>query len=187
MCFNPKNHKKGFLNMIYNNSINMIPEAIILGVSQIFEGAYMEGILPNEKRNIICESSDINIVRVDESGNIYAISPGIATITFKDLSTGKSASMKVQVIIGAYHLPVSNIRFFEQHIEMNVGDNYRMAVSIEPEDASFTSLSWYSSDKDVAVVNSNGDIVAIDIGLAKVFAYANDGSGQYCSCDVVVH
>lgn len=187
MCCNPTNHKKGILNMMYNNSINMIPESIILGVSRIFEGEYMEGILPNEKRNIICESSDINIARVDESGNIYAISPGIATITVKDISTGKSASMKVQVIIGAYHLPVSTIRFSEQYIEMNVGDNYSMAVSIEPEDASFSYLSWYSSDKDVVVVNANEDIVAMGRGSAKVFAYANDGSGQYCSCDVVVH
>ena len=170
-----------------NNKLKIIPESIILGVSQMFTGVFVDRIFPDTNRNIMWESSDINIARVDESGNIYAISPGIATITVKDLSTGKSASMKVQVIIGAYHLPIATIRFDEHDIEMNTGDNYSMAVSIEPEDASFTSLSWYSSDKDVAVVNSNGDIAAIGIGLAKVFAYANDGSGQYCICDIIVH
>lgn len=173
--------------MDYNNSVRLIPKHIILGVSRIFDGVYVELLHSNDKKKYIWESSDPNVAKVYDNGDIHAISPGIATITVKDLSTGKSASMKVQIIIGAYHLPIATIRFDEHYIEMNVGDNYSMAVSIEPEDASFTCLSWYSSDKDVAVVNSNGDIAAIGIGLAKVFVYANDGSGQYCICDIIVH
>ncbi len=51
----------------------------------------------DEKANLVFESSDESVVKVDENGNYIAVGGGIATITVTDLNTGVSATCNITV------------------------------------------------------------------------------------------
>lgn len=173
--------------MKYVDSIKIMPKSIVLGVKMSFNGVYIE-TTPNDTdyNDFIWESNNTGIVEVDENGIIHGISPGNATITITNPVSGNRASINVQVIIGEYHLPVSSIGFAENNIAMNVGNQYTMTVDVSPIDASCRDLVWYSSNEEVVTVNDSGCFTAVGQGVAKIYAYAIDGSGMFCSCNVAV-
>ena len=61
-----------------------------------------------------------------------------------------------------------------------------LAATVNPKESDDTSVTWSSSDEDVAIVSSKGKVVAMGIGTAFITATANDGSGVSASCEIIV-
>jgi uncharacterized protein YjdB len=57
---------------------------------------------------------------------------------------------------------------------------------VRPSNATDPSLTWSSSDPDVATVDDEGVVTALTVGTTTVKAAANDGSGKYAECAVTV-
>lgn len=55
-----------------------------------------------------------------------------------------------------------------------------------PSDATDTSVTWSSTDENVAVVDSNGNVSPVGNGDCEIIATANDGSKVTASCPVDV-
>ncbi len=56
------------------------------------------------------------------------------------------------------------------------GDSHQFTATVTPANATNQSLTWSSSDTDVATVNENGLVTGINDGTANIIVTTNDGS-----------
>lgn len=121
-------------------------------------------------RNVTFESSDTNIVKVDENGYLEGVNNGIAIITIK--SEDNYSTFKKEVTVKGL---VENITLNKDSIELNdVGETFKIQAAINPEDAIDKSVQWSSSDKNIATVSQEGLVTAKSVGQCKIYATSND-------------
>lgn len=65
------------------------------------------------------------------------------------------------------------------------GDFWSLIATIKPDDAQDKSVTWSSSDKNVATVDTNGKVTAVADGKATITVKTNDG-GKTATCEVTV-
>ncbi len=82
--------------------------------------------------------------------------------------------------------PISEITLSHTSATLTEGESLTLSATITPEDASDSSVTWSSSDEDVAMVSSKGRVITLAAGTAIITATANDGSGVSASCEVRV-
>lgn len=80
---------------------------------------------------------------------------------------------------------VENITVSPAAMSFNIGITKKLSVTIEPDDA-IKDFTWESSNEGVATINSNGIVEGKSIGIATIYARANDGSAKYGTCSVEV-
>ena len=66
------------------------------------------------------------------------------------------------------------------------GQTAQLSASVLPNNAENKSITWNSSNTNVATVSSDGFITALANGNTTITATALDGSGKYAECSVVV-
>jgi len=124
-------------------------------------------------------SSNPAVVTVSESGEINGVNLGEASVTAADIN-GISASCIVTVI----PLPSITALSIEKNLEMTVGDEKTLEVSISPEEHTDETLLWRSSNDAVATVN-NGQIVAISEGFVTISVETQD-THRKANCEITV-
>ncbi len=81
---------------------------------------------------------------------------------------------------------INTIDLSDHSLRMLPGDESTLSASIYPSNATDKSLSWSSSNNEVATVSEDGVVTAVGLGRAKITVKANDAGGVSVSCDVVV-
>lgn len=114
-------------------------------------------------KTVTWKSSDANIASVDQSGIITAIGEGSATITAK--AGDKEATCSVSVIIPV--VPVESISLDYSSLPMEEGQTFTLTAKVKPDNATDKTVTWESSDTDVATVN-NGVVTAVAVGTATI-------------------
>ena len=136
----------------------------------------------NSNKAVIWTSDDTNIATVDESGTVKGIGIGTAVITAITKDGSLSASCEVAV-----YQYVTSIELSRTDIEMFVGDEpITLNATVFPSKYVNNSISWSSSNSDVAKVESCGVITAVSNGQAIIYARADDGSGVRGKCTISV-
>ena len=136
-----------------------------------------------DDRTVIWSSNDNGIARVDDSGRVTAISVGTTTITAKtNDGSGLTASCTVTVTPKL----VQSITMDDETLTLERGDDTRLTVTVTPQDADDTSVTWSSNNPGIASVEGNGRVTAIEVGTAVITATTNDGSGLSARCTVTV-
>ncbi len=84
---------------------------------------------------------------------------------------------------------VNSVSVYPKNIALKVGDwCYSASAEVCPLDAACTSVTWYSDNTDVAMVNaSSGYFYAKAVGTAKIYAASTDGSDQIDYLTVTVN
>ena len=67
------------------------------------------------------------------------------------------------------------------------GDVLSLTTMILPDNAEDKSVTWSSSNPNIATVDNTGTITAVTPGIAIITVTANDGSGVSASCEVIVN
>ncbi len=125
-------------------------------------------------------SSDKKVATVDSSGVVKGIKKGTATITAKTVSGGKTATCKVTVIKS-----VTGVSLNKTSMTINVGSKSVITPTIKPSSASTKTVTWSSSNYDIADVTKDGQVIAKAPGYAKITAKTKDG-GYKAYCEVLV-
>ena len=86
-----------------------------------------------------------------------------------------------------FEVTVENITLNQSTATLTEGETLVLTATVTPDDAADKSISWSSSDEDVATVNNAGKVTAVAPGTATITAMANDGSGVSASCEVTVN
>lgn len=132
--------------------------------------------------NITWSSDNTSIATVDQNGNVKGKSAGktIIKATAKD-GSGVVARCEVTVT-----MPVSRVSVDKNSVIIRKGDSLTLNATVLPTDANDKSLTWSSSNTNVATVDQNGKVTAVHGGKATITATARDGSGKYDTCEVQV-
>lgn len=69
---------------------------------------------------------------------------------------------------------VGKVSIDVRELHLNPGKEYRLTVTITPENASNRRIAWYSSNTSVATVDRNGVVTALAFGEVTLTAEAND-------------
>ena len=122
-------------------------------------------------KNISWKSDNALVASVDQNGTITAIKAGKATISVISEDGGKSATCAVTV--KAKVINVSSVTLNKTSVSLKVGETITLEATVNPSDATDKTVSWSSSDEDIAIV-SNGVVTAKKVGTAPITAKAGD-------------
>ena len=123
-----------------------------------------------------------SVAKVDNNGKVTAISKGSTTIAADaNDGSGKTGYCKVNVI-----RKVSSITLSRTSIKMYKGQQARLWAYVFPIDASYTDVTWESTNTSILTVTDKGVIKAKAIGSANIKAISKDGKGLYVICQVTV-
>ena len=130
-------------------------------------------IVPEGSENLLTwESSNVEVATV-ENGVIYALKGGEIEVT------AKSGDIKETVKVKINEEKVEPKFMLNQtSIGLNVGESYTLSVNND------TKVTWTSSDSSIAIVDSNGKVVAKAEGSTTIIA--TDNSGYKVECGVTV-
>ena len=128
-------------------------------------------------------SSDASVATVSESGLVTAKKVGTATIA---ATVGTfTATCKVAV---SEPVSINGIVISSDSLTITAGAKDVLTAAVTP--ASTTEeyeITWASSDKSVATVDSNGNVTAVAEGTATITATATSATGSYkATCKVTV-
>ena len=137
-------------------------------------------ILPNNATNksVTWSTSDANVATVND-GLVSAIKAGNVTITVTTKDGNKNATCTITVI-----QPVTGVVLDKQAHTLNVGEDFTLTATVNPNDAENKEVTWSSSNAAVATVN-NGKVSAIKAGTATITVKTADGNKE-ASCVVTV-
>lgn len=132
-------------------------------------------LLPGNLKNVymVWDSSDFNVISVDENGNIKALKEGVATITVKT-KDGKH-KVKVKIKVSKQAVSVKSISLDKTDIKLNVYESTKLTATINPSNATNKDVTWSSSDPSVATVDANGNVKALKEGTVTITVKTNDG------------
>lgn len=132
-------------------------------------------------KSITWTSNAPEVAGVNDNGKVNAIKAGEATITVTTEDGGKTATCKVKVtgvLATSISVPARAIP---------VGGKTTLTATVLPESANDKSVTWSSEDAAIATVDpATGEVTGIAIGIVKITATANDGSGVSGSGTVTV-
>lgn len=131
-------------------------------------------------------SNNREVVRVTEEGLLIGMKQGSAIVTavLRDENGTHTATCKVTVPVSLV-VDVTGISLNKTSLQLIAGTRETLTATILPADATNTAVVWTSSNKSVAIVNSNGRITALSPGTATITATTVSG-GETASCTVTV-
>ena len=134
-------------------------------------------------KTVTWTSSNENVATVDNTGEVTAIASGTAIITVtatngtEDTSDDQTDSITITVTN-----PVTNINI-PATLGLVTGKSGNLTATVAPPDADDTTVTWTSSDENVATVDNTGKVTAIASGTATITATIGD---KTATCQVTV-
>jgi len=108
--------------------------------------------------------------------------------TFGEERFSIQKKVKKEVIIEPDPIPVSSIFLNKNALSLEVGNSEILTATIQPDNADNKNVFWESDDPNIATVDQNGNVLAIDAGTATITIKADDNTtGVHLdTCDVTV-
>ncbi len=171
--------------MICINSVNVYPNNIVLKKGEWYYGISVEICPTNAScKNVTWYSDNADVAAVNaSSGYIYAVDIGTAKI-YAVAADGSGCKNYITVTVNNT-VKISSITLSNTNLSLEEGNTYSLTATIYPENATYKTLSWNSSNTNVVTVD-NGVVHAVAKGTAIITATAIDGSGKYAICDISV-
>lgn len=131
-------------------------------------------------------SGDETKAVVDENGVVTAQHvPGDVIITAVSVENEAITANYTVTVVGE-QVNVTGVSFTDDSISIKIGfGGGPLEYSIQPENASVKSVSWATSDTNIATVDEDGIISSVSAGSAKIYAITDDG-GFTDSCNVTI-
>ncbi|MBQ6708907.1 MAG: Ig domain-containing protein, partial [Clostridia bacterium] len=126
-------------------------------------------------------SSNPKVATISQTGKLTAVGAGTTTITCKTKDgSNLSTTCKVNV-----YPKTTSVNITVDTINWPVGKSSSFAPVIKPSGA-YKSLTWTSSNPDVATISQTGKLTAVGTGTAKITCKTKDGTNLSDFCTVIV-
>ena len=122
-------------------------------------------------------SSNSNVASVDAEGRVKAIANGTATIAAQIDNIKATCAVTVTV-------PVESITLNKTKLTLDKGQSETLVATISPTDATENTVTWDSSNSDMASVDANGKVTAVSGGNVTITAKAG---GKSAACLLTVN
>ena len=167
----------------HNNNIKTISlpstlEVLFANALQKGEGGTVETIICHAKTPPSVDTYGLLDKWVDD------IFKGVIYVPAESLSRYRQNGFWGKYNIQPMAVEVSGITLNSEVITLDEGQTYQLSASVEPSNATDKTLTWSSSDENVAMVSENGLVTAIHEGTAVITVCAYNG--VMVSCTVTV-
>ena len=132
--------------------------------------------------NLAWTTSDASVATVDSNGLVTAVAGGTCTITCT-AQDGSGVSSTCEVTVNQL---VTDITLNYTTLTLLPGNYQKLTATIAPANATNKKLTWTTSNSNVAEVMSNGGVEAVALGTCTITCTAQDGSGVFATCEVLV-
>ena len=134
------------------------------------------GELFDEEDKITLVSLDEKIASADsENGIVYLKNAG-NTVVRAVSDSGVSLSVPVES-----RQPATSVTLSTDSVELDIGDTKKLDATVKPANATDKSVSWTSSNTDVATVSDTGKIKAVSSGKCKITVTSHNGYTDVCT------
>lgn len=152
-------------------------------------GAYTLGWLgmSASKENGVIAVLTFKVIAGAKAGD-KALTKGDIDVVGSDGNT----SVETTVVAGSVTLKdkvvaVNSVTLNKTKFDMYVGETYNeLVATINPSDATEKTVTWKSSNANVATVDENGVVTAVSEGTAKITATAGGKTSKACTVTVAV-
>ena len=130
-------------------------------------------------------TSDDEQIATVQNGTVKGVSAGDTVITCStELPDGKQLSCTLTAHIVE---PVKSVSIQTRaNTKVDGGETLAIEYTVQPENATDPSLTWESSDPDIATVDSFGVVTAVAAGKVNITATTNDGSKKQARVQLYV-
>ena len=125
------------------------------------------------------ESSDTDVVEVDELGNVEAKSVGESMVTASIEGTDLKKECRITVLPD-----VKEVNLSDTSLKILQGATASLTYTVAPENALDPGAAYESSDESIATVDEEGTITAVANGKATITVTV---AGVSSSCEVTVY
>ena len=187
-------YPEGFEIINCSATDRFLPEATVL-FSNYMEDNFCRSVAVSTSTNLVLDAGNGPIVNIDmkipdDASGDYEISLKNIVINVVDNEniiydyrpSDVSANLKVLESILA-----TSIILDQTTAHLAKGGTLQLTATVLPDNATNKTVNWYSSNTNVATVNSDGLVTALAEGTATIIATTTDGTNLYASCTVSVY
>ena len=140
-------------------------------------------VFPENASNgeVTWKSSSTSIATVDNNGKVKAVKKGttVIIVTTKDGGYTDTCSLTV---VNAF---VTSVSLNKNQLKLVPGDSETLTATVSPSNADDKTVTWSTSNENVAMVDNNGKVTAVNAGTATITVTTNEGS-HTDNCEVIV-
>ena len=142
-------------------------------------------VLPSTavNKNVIWTSSNTNIATIDSNGIITAKNIGTTNIT---ATSAENNTIKATCTITVEPVDVSNIAVSNTNISIKTGESATISITVQPSNAENKTVTWTSSNTNIATVDNNGKITGISKGTTTITVKSNSNPSIYKTINVEI-
>lgn len=140
--------------------------------------------------NLSWSSTDDSIISVDEEGNITANEEGMAWITCVAEDIGVTGAITCGIRVVNTDIPAIDVELMPDEASIFIGESLKIEPIFDPITATYQTMSWTSTNPDIAEVDEDGVVTGISVGQTTITAvYKDPITGDvwepvYCEIDV---
>lgn len=131
-------------------------------------------------KTVTWSSSNTNVAQV-LNGYVLGVSTGTVTIT---ATAANGLYARCTVTVNATGNDITEIRLDRYDTKIKVNESFKLTATIYPTTAADRTVTWSSSNSNVATVDTAGNVRGINVGTATITAMA--ANGFYARCTVTV-
>ena len=127
-------------------------------------------------KSVTWKSSSTKIAKVSSSGKVTGVGAGTATITCTHVATGAKATCKVTI---------GYVTLDKTVVSVKKGKTVTLTPTVYPSTLTDKSVTWKSSDTNIATVSSDGKVKGVKYGQATITC-TSVATGLSTTCLVTV-
>ena len=121
--------------------------------------------------------SNEKVATVDENGLVTAVGTGETTLTVTSYN-GKTDTVRINV---NNYIPVNSVTILDEKVVVTTSSgkpSHQIRYKINPENATYDSVTWSIEDETVARIDNYGVIYAVNVGTTKAHLITVDGNKE---------
>ncbi len=131
-------------------------------------------------KNVTFSSSNENVVKVDNTGMVTAVSSGSATVIIQTEDGGYIDMTNITVL-----QPVKEIVLSQTEMTVKKGTIFWLNATVLPETSDNKKITWNTSDKSLATVDPDGKVTTLAVGTVTISCVSEDtGVVAYCVVEI---
>ncbi len=167
------------------NSISLNPNSVRIPVGDNHKILPILSPADATNKNLIWSSTNNSVATISQDGVVDGVGEGKAVI-IATTQDGSNLSATCEVEVYNEFIFISSIILNPDKIVGGKNTSYQIVATVVPANASNKDLSWFSSDVNIACVDSNGMVSLLSKGAATITATSTDGSNVKSECIVIV-
>lgn len=136
---------------------------------------------------IVWSSDDTSVATVDQNGLVTAVCDQEGSHTTTIRATAHDGSGVVATCsVTVNYTAVTGVTLNKSSQMLPFGNMFDLTATITPSDATKKTVTWSSSNNEIATVASNGEVTGVSVGTATITVTTDDG-GYTATCEVEVY